>query len=259
LIADYSKVPGFPEYILYELNENVYAKVPGKNFVRIIDFDLASLNCDKTKIHPFYYSMIEQFKNKIGNCENSGLTERVCGMYNICNNEQYKKFDTYQTFWLIDYAFKLYNKHHSIISWMSNIFDNFKGGRWLSKKDDSTHIMFPNDILLTRFPDFIKSKSQAAYLEDKIKYPIFTLPLDNNFEMKNLDYYIEEAKREFLIPPSQMARPTQQLRPQDLQPRFISEQQHIANAYNPNVWQNPHIKEDEYGERMDITPTLLDF
>jgi hypothetical protein len=246
LVTDYSKVKDFPEFIIYELNHQVYAKVPAKYFVRIIDFDLASFVCDKTKIHPFYYALIDQFKTKIGSCDNSVLTHRLCNKYDLCNNVEHKKFDTYQTFWGIKTAMLPFNSKHPIISWMNNIFDDFKGDikddktkrmsidRWLKKEYDSNRLMFPIDILLTQFPQFIKQKSSPQFNHDKAKYPSFMLPLTPDEK------------------PFYSARPTPSTSSRD---RFVAERQGLVIDANISVSEDETDDDDEYGRiAMDISP-----
>ena len=265
LVTDYSKTKDFPEFIIYELNQNTYAKVPIRYFVRMIDFDLSSFNCNKTKINPFYYSLVDQFKTKIGDCKNEALTEKFCSMFDLCNNVEHTKFDTYQTFWLIRREMVKYNPTHSIIKWLDKTFGDFKGEyydkndhkskklnveRWLKKENDTRDIMFPIDIMLSQFPAFVKKKD-ATFLQYKTKYPSFVLPLSLNeqpYYNKDLEFIVSDVK--------------------DIKPRFVSERQGIIDANDIYVSEdeksgddqtneNKHVVDrEEYGlQPMDISPT----
>lgn len=212
LVTDYSHVQDFPEFTLYELNNDTYAKVPTNYFVRIIDFDLASLNCDKTKIHPFYNTLIDQFKTKIKDCGNSGLTVKLCSQFGLCNGIEHKKYDTYQTFWLIKQEILERNSKHPIIAWMNEIFDYFTVdfydektshvknvgvNRWLKKEYDSSKLMFPIEILLKKFPQFVKPKKSEQFEIDKKKYPVFSLPLSVS-EQPYTNYHVPSLKDRFV-------------------------------------------------------------
>ena len=169
----------YPEYLIYILDSTSYAKVPCKYFIRIIDFDFSTVSCNSNTVNPEYSALIRDFSTKMKNCENTKISDQICAKHNICNNEDNKRFDAYQTFWVIKTLLQKLNPEHPMITQINNGFGNMKYERYIPKdrKMNDPYIKFPFEILKT-FVSFVKSTADPDFNEDKTKYPVFELPLD---------------------------------------------------------------------------------